>query len=248
MITEDASIDLEFYSESDALLKELSDIHNTTNVLLDETQQVLDSVGNSSNTTQSIINPLGFLFGLERFVIPSAHAAKPEINDEIHSELLSSKTKLADLKSQMESLKTSGNIDVDSINLLKQQLKDVINDIKSTSLKLDKSDLKSQGNNLKNSADFAEQVNDFSTPEKQNGKWHDNKSDIVTKIIDSNGQDVNLDVNYEKIHDGKFNIKISPNSNTKPGIYKIISTITVHLTQRKVSTNQAKQQNLKLLC
>jgi hypothetical protein len=143
-----------------------------------------------------------------------------------------------DLKSQVESLKESGNLNVDSIKDLKTQLKQTVDDIKSLSANLNKQ-LKSQGNNLNDSADSAEDINDLGTPEKQHGKWHDSESDIVTQILDPKGNSINLDITYEKVTDGKFNLKISPNAETKPGIYKIISTITVNGEEHTVESEFA---------
>src|SRR3989344_437889 len=238
MITEDAELHLEFYSESDALLKELSEIDSATTSLLVETQGVLDEIENMNDSTVRSVNPLGFLFGLKFFTIPSVNAQTPELSDDLQSELSSLKAKLVNLKSQAESLKASGNLDVDSIKDLKNQLKQIIKEIKSLSAKLNTQNLTS-GDNLNESANSAEDLNDLNTLEKQHGKWHDGESDIVTQIIDPNGKDASLDVIYEKISDGKFNLKISPDTNTKPGIYKIISTITVNGEEHTVESQYA---------
>ncbi|MEK6831566.1 MAG: LamG-like jellyroll fold domain-containing protein, partial [Thermoproteota archaeon] len=224
MITEDAELHLEFYSESDSLLKELSDLDSATTSLLVETQQIMDSIDVNSAI---IPNPLGFLFELER-LIPNADGAQPNDIEILKTSLIRLQSELSNLKSKIEELKATENLDINDIKEIKAQLKETINEIKSIASQLEKANLKSQGTDLKSSADSAEKTNDLVTPEKQQGKWKDNEGEINTKILDSHGNPANLNVSYEKIVDGKFNLRISPNSDTKPGIYKIISTITVN--------------------
>src|SRR3989338_4074128 len=224
MITEDAELHLEFYSESDSLLKELSEIDSATTSLLVETQQIMDSIDADSAI---LSNPLGFLFELER-LIPNADGAQPNDIEILKTSLISLQSKLSNLKSKIEELKATGNLDINDIKDLKAQLKETINEIKSIASQLEKANLKSQGTDLKSSADSAEKTNDLVTPEKQQGKWKDNEEEIHTTVLDAYGNPINLNVSYEKIVDGKFNLRISPNSDTKPGVYKIVSTIFVN--------------------
>src|SRR3989338_2076884 len=224
MITEDAELHLEFYSESDSLLKELSEIDSATTSLLVETQQIMDSIDADSAI---LSNPLGFLFELER-LIPNADGAQPNDIEILKASLISLQSKLSNLKSKIEELKATGNLDINDIKDLKAQLKETINEIKSIASQLEKANLKSQGTDLKSSADSAEKTNDLVTPEKQQGKWKDNEEEIHTTVLDAYGNPINLNVSYEKIVDGKFNLRISPNSDTKPGVYKIVSTIFVN--------------------
>jgi len=75
--------------------------------------------------------------------------------------------------------------------------------------------------------------------EKQTGKWSDDDTELVTDVYDVNGNKANLNVTYEKIRDGKFNVKFSPTADTKPGLYKIISTFTVDGVEHSVESEFA---------
>ncbi|MBI5859587.1 MAG: hypothetical protein HZB73_02510, partial [Nitrosarchaeum sp.] len=235
MITEDAELHLEFYSKSDSLLKELFELDSATTSLLVETQQIIDSIDADSTISP---NPLGFLFELER-LIPNADGAQPNDIETLKTSLTSLQSKLSNLKSKIEELKTMENLNINDIKELKAQLKETISEIKLIASQLEKSNLKSQGADLKSSADSAEKTNDLLTPEKQRGKWKDNDGEINTKVLDSHGNPVNLYVSYEKLVDGKFNLRISPNSDTKPGIYKIVSTILVNGEEHTVESQFA---------
>ena len=50
---------------------------------------------------------------------------------------------------------------------------------------------------------------------------------IITEVSDSDGNTVSLESKYEKIRDGKFNLKLAFDNNNNPGLYKIKTTFTM---------------------
>jgi len=110
----------------------------------------------------------------------------------------------------------------------KTQLKKVIDQIKSTANQLSKTNLKEEGAKLQKSADDIEKIGGVE-PEVtvQTDNWVGTDETIVSEVYDPQGNTVPLDVLYEKLRDGKFNIKVAFDQNSKPGLYKLKTTLTV---------------------
>ncbi|MCV0400352.1 MAG: hypothetical protein K5785_10240, partial [Nitrosarchaeum sp.] len=227
-ITDDVIFDLEFYDEYDALMLELSKIDSATELLLAETEQNLIELEHVEVSQAETTSPLGFLFGLQRFLpIQIADAAQADEIDELRIALTDAKLKLEQLKLRTDQLKTQ-TPDEKTVKDLKAEFKQTIQEIKQIITKLQKSNLSSQATGLQTIADSAENLGNVKAAEKQNGKWSDDRTDLVADVYDINGNKANLNVEYEKIRDGKFSVKLSPTTDTKPGLYKVVSTFTVN--------------------
>ena len=236
---DDVTFDLEFYDEYDALMLEISEIESATELLLAETEQNLAELDEVQVTETQTSTVLGFLFGLQRFLpLQMADAAQADEIDELRIALTDAKQRLEQLKADATQLKTQ-TPDEQTVKDLKAELKDTVKEIKSIINKLQKANLSTQATGLQNITDSAENIGDVKSAEKQNGKWSDDESELVTDVYDAKGNKVNLSVAYEKIRDGKFNVKFSPTADTKPGLYKIVSTYTVNGVEHTVESEFA---------
>jgi len=204
-------------------------------LLLTETEQSIE-VLETTETNETQTTPFsGFLFGLERFLpLQMADAAKPGEIDDLKISLGKAKLKLEELKADVVELKTQ-TPDEQTIRVLKEQLKDTVEEIKLIIKNLEKAKLSAQATKLES----AENIGKVKSAEKQIGKWSDDDSELETDVYDSKGNKVNLIVSYEKLREGKFSVKISPDLDTKPGMYKIVSTYTVDGVEHKVASEFA---------
>ncbi|KFM18079.1 Concanavalin A-like lectin/glucanase protein, partial [Marine Group I thaumarchaeote SCGC AAA799-P11] len=238
-LSDDVTFDLEFYDEYDALMLEISEIELATELLLAETEQNLIELEDAPITENETNPVLGFLFGLQRFIpLQTADAAQADEIDELRIALTDAKQRLEQLKITASELKTQ-TPDEQTVKDLKTELKETVKEIKTIINKLQKANFSSQATDLQNITNSAENIGDVKSAEKQNGKWSDDKIELVTDVYDVNGNKVNLDVAYEKLRDGKFNVKVSPDSNTKPGLYKIVSTFTVDGVEHTIESEFA---------
>ena len=236
---DDVTFDLEFYDEYDALMLEIAEIESATELLLAETEQSIAELENTEPTETQTTIFSGFLFGLERFLpLQMADAAKPGEIDDLKIALGKAKQKLEELKTDAAELKTQ-TPDEQTVKQLKIQLKDTVKEIKSIIKKLEKAKLSAQASKLESITESAEKIGDVKSEEKQNGKWSDDDSELETNVYDSKGNKVKLAVSYEKIREGKFNVKFSPDTETKPGVYKIVSTFTVDGVEHTVESEFA---------
>ncbi|QDI88856.1 hypothetical protein Nisw_04640 [Candidatus Nitrosopumilus sp. SW] len=226
-LSEDATFELEFFDEYDALLSEIEEIESAAQILLTETESSLTELNDPALSTQSFAAVLGMIFSIELF-LPSVDAANGNDVEQTKTELESLKQQLESLKIQTASLKQSGNLDEESVKDLKKQLKSILNDIKSTANKLNAND-KAQAVKLDKSSHNAKKIVDVDTfDKKQNGKWQDDETEINTEVFDSKGNKVDIKSEIQKNRDGKFTITLLPDDITTPGLYKLKTTFTVN--------------------
>ncbi|QUC64508.1 hypothetical protein NsoK4_08815 [Nitrosopumilus sp. K4] len=238
-LNENVIFDLEFYDEYDALMLEISEIESAAELLLGETDKKLNEIENLQITNNTPNPILGFLFGLEKlFPLQAAHAVQLGEIDELRIALTNAKLKLEQLKTKTLQLKTQP-LDKKSVDELKNELKNTIIEIKSIINKLQNANLSAHASDFQNIIDSAEIISDIKSPEKQSDKWSNKKTELITNVFDKNGNKASLNVVYNKIRDGKFNIQFSPTVNTKPGLYKIISTFTVNGIEHTIESEFA---------
>ncbi|MHA7734929.1 LamG-like jellyroll fold domain-containing protein, partial [Nitrosopumilus sp. S6] len=226
-LSKDATFELEFFDEYDALFSEIEEIESAAQILLTETESSLAELDDPEISAQSFSAVLGMIFSIDLF-LPSVDAANGNDIEQTKGELESLKQQLESLKTQAASLKQSGNLDEESVKDLKKQLKSILNQIKSTSNKLNAND-KAQAAKLDKSSEDAKKIADVDTfDKKQNGKWQDDETEINTEVFDSKGNKVDIKSEIQKNRDGKFTITLLPDSITTPGIYKLKTVFTVN--------------------
>ena len=231
LISEDAVLDLEFYNEYDVLMNELTELDNALQLLtidvnqtLQETIIELDSASVNQVSPNPVLNFINILF-----FIPEADAANLNDEDALKIEIENTKSEIKKLKAQLKALKEDPNPTEEEIKAAKEQLKKVIQQIKSTASQVSKTELKDEGAKLDKSADDIEKIGGVE-PEAliQTDSWIGIDETIVGEVYDSEGIKTALKVNYEKIRDGKFTIKIEFDKDSKPGLYKLKTTLTVN--------------------
>ncbi|KFM20800.1 hemagglutinin-hemolysin-like protein [Marine Group I thaumarchaeote SCGC RSA3] len=224
-ISQDAELELEFFSEEDVLLNELEELENSL-LLLEELEAELllieDSLTEDTTTAQTPI--LGFVFSF--FAIPEVDAAPPNDKEQSKLDIDEAKKQIKALKEKIQAIK-SGQVNEKDLKEAKSQLKSIISQLKSTANNLDKSNgvaaqkIKDSSANIEKIADAA--------PEDvvQENIWISQDEQITTEIYDAKGNLVEVEHQYEKIRDGKFKLKLDFDSENKPGLYKVKTTILV---------------------
>ncbi|KEQ57391.1 Concanavalin A-like lectin/glucanase protein [Marine Group I thaumarchaeote SCGC AAA799-N04] len=224
-ISQDAEFELEFFSEEDVLFNELEELENSL-LLLEELEAELllveDSLTEETESTQTPM--LGFVFSF--FAIPQADAASPNDKEQSKLDIAQVKEQISLLKQKIQSIK-SGDISEEELKEAKSQLKSIISQLKSIAKNLDKTDgvaaqkIKDSSTNIEKIADAA--------PEDltQENVWIAQDEQITTQTYDANGNLVDIEHKYEKVRDGKFKLKLDFDSENKPGLYKVKTTILV---------------------
>ncbi len=230
LISEDVVLDLEFYNEYDVLMNELVELDNALQLLtidvnqtLQETTIGLDSASVNQTSPNPVLNFINILF-----FIPEANAANLNDEDASKIEIENTIAEIIKLKEQLDALKEDPNLTEEEINAAKAQLEKVIQQIKLTASQVSKTELKDEGAKLDKSADDIEKIGGVE-PEApiQTESWVGIDETIVGEVYDSEGNLIPLKINYEKLRDGKFNIKVEFDKDTKPGLYKLKTTLTV---------------------
>jgi hypothetical protein len=241
MITEDAEIILEFYDESDVLLNEIKELENSL-LLLEELEATLDEIDQelsieSTESNTEIINPtVGFI----NILIPFVDAAPQTIDDESRSEIAITKEKIKELKNRFVALQSSDSIDELTMKELKSELKSLIVQLKQTTNKVSQTKQSNLSNILENKTTNIENISDIKDDViVQSDKWNSSEEQITVSIFDSKGNDKDISTEIEKLRDGKFNLKFSPDTNTKPGVYTVVTTVTVNGEKHTVKSEFA---------
>ncbi|MEK0370944.1 MAG: LamG-like jellyroll fold domain-containing protein, partial [Nitrosopumilus sp.] len=231
LISEDVVLDLEFYNEYDVLMNELAELDNALQLLtidvnqtLQETTISLDSASVNQTSSNPVLNFINILF-----FIPEANAANLNDEDASKIEIENTIAEIIKLKEQLNALKEDPNLTEEEIKAAKAQLKKVIQQIKLTASQVSKTDLKDEGAKLDKLADDIEKIGGVE-PEAliQTESWVGIDETIVGEVYDSEGNLIPLKINYEKLRDGKFNIIVEFDKDTKPGLYKLKTTLTVN--------------------
>jgi len=239
LISEDAVLELEFYNEYDVFMNELTQLDNAMQILTIDVNQTFQEIQAFSNSTSivptnqtsteiqtssnTILNFINILFS-----IPQADATKQTDEDASKIEIENAKAEIKKLKEQLEAIKEDPNLTEQELKEAKAQLKKVIDQIKSTADQITKTELKTEGAALKKSADDLEKVGGVESEDPiQTDNWVGTDETIVGEVYDPDGNAISLNVEYEKLRDGKFSISLAFDQNSKPGLYKLKTTLTV---------------------
>jgi len=230
LISEDAVLELEFYNEYDVLMNELTELDNAMQLLTIDVNQTLQetTIGLDPAADQTSSNPvLSFINIL--FSIPQAEAANLNDEDASKIEIENTKDEIKKLKELLKALKEDPSLTEEEIKAAKAQLKTVIDQIKATASQVSKTKLKDDGAKLQKEADDVEKVGGIEpdAPAQQDN-WVGVDETIVGVVYDSEGNVIPLNVEYQKLRDGKFSIKVEFDKDTKPGLYKLKTTLTVN--------------------
>ena len=231
LISEDAVLDLEFYNEYDVLMNELTELDNALQLLTIDVNQTLQEtiIGlDPASVNQTLPNPvLNFINIL--FFIPEADAANLNDEDASKIEIENTKAEIETLKGLIKTLKEDPNLTEEEIKAEKAQLKKVIDQIKATASQVSKTKLKDDGAKLQKEADDVEKVGGVEPEDRiQTDNWVGIDETIVGEVYDSEGKIIPLKIYYEKLRDGKFSITVEFDKDTKPGLYKLKTTLTVN--------------------
>lgn len=215
LITEDAEIILEFYDESDVLLNEIKELENSL-LLLEELEYTLDEIDHeltAEASTEITIPTLGFI----HILIPFADAAPQTMDDESRIEIANTKQQIQELKDRFESLKAANGLDELTTKELKAGLKSLIGQLKVTTLKISQTSHLDMGKNVEKKISNIESIGDVDDDTVvQKGTWNGTEEQITVSIYDARGDQKNISTQIEKLRDGKFDIKFSPDASTKP--------------------------------
>jgi len=161
------------------------------------------------------------------FSIPQADAAKQSDEDTSKIEIENAKAEIKKLKEQLEAIKENPNLTEQELKEAKAQLKKVIDQIKSAANQVSKTELK-EGAKLQKLADDIEKLGGVESEDPiQTDNWVGTDETIVGEVYDPDGNTISLNVEYEKLRDGKFSISLAFDQNSKPGLYKLKTTLTV---------------------
>ncbi|MCH8833449.1 MAG: hypothetical protein IIA81_04060, partial [Thaumarchaeota archaeon] len=229
LITEDAELQLEFYDEYDVLMQELEELEIAMALLEAEAEQILNEVESNLvvptlEETSTISDVMYFIGKL--FTIQKADAAQLDSDDQIKIEIAKAKEEIQKLKEKIDVIKNGSVLDEDELKDAKAQLRIVIDQLKVAAMNA-KTKLKTAGDDLEKSADKIEKVGDVEAEISiQKGKWVGMDEIIETVIYGPDGNEINLDYEQIKLRDGKFLIKLLSDRDGKPGLYKIVTTLT----------------------
>ncbi|GAG30065.1 unnamed protein product, partial [marine sediment metagenome] len=204
-------------------------LENVTNVITDELEQILSDseiipvVSDSSIESTSITQIISEVE--EIFSVPMADAAKLKIEDITTKEIKEIKKQIKELKSEIKKLSNTGELDEKELKEIKNHLKKTLKELKSTAKKLGNSNDSDKADKIKKAIKSIEKAAGIEPTQK--GSWSDSEKSIVTEVFDSSGNLVTLESKYEKIRDGKFNLKLVFDYSNKPGVYKIKTTFTM---------------------
>ncbi|EGP94726.1 Putative copper-binding protein, plastocyanin/azurin family protein [Nitrosarchaeum koreense MY1] len=230
LITEEVEFEFEFYNSDVMLVDEKQKIENATDLIANELEQSLKDIENeidvttpetnNNSTITDIISNIENLFSIQ-----IAEAAKLGDNDIAKLDINEVKIQVKDLKDKVKELSRNNDLDKEQLKEIKEQLKIVTKQIKSVVKNLEKNNLDDSAQRLDEIIDTIEETAGIEPI--QTGEWKDSRNTIVTEIYDPQGNLVNTVTKYEKVMEGKFNLKLSIDSNNKPGIYKIKTIFTV---------------------
>ncbi|TAK17178.1 MAG: hypothetical protein EPO37_07285, partial [Nitrosarchaeum sp.] len=204
VITENAKLTLEFYDEHDVLTNELEELENSL-LLLSELEQEL-----------------------EKPIIANTTATEPTDDGQLKTDIANTKGQILLLKEKIDSIKANKEINEHDTEEAKLQLKSILTELdqNTNSLSQNNDEMTQQ---IQNSTDNIEEIGDVAPEDMiQENIWTGNEEQITTDVYDAQGNIVDLKANYEKIRDGKFEINLDFDSNDKPGIYKVKTTLLVN--------------------
>ena len=226
LITQDAETILEFYDESDVLLNEIEELENSL-LLLEELEETLDEIDAGlieSETT--IIDPI---FGFINILIPFANAASQTAEEDSRSEITNTKQQIQNLKDKFTTLKATNSLDEQTTKDLKTELKSLLAQLKQTTQKISQTSEADKGKSIEDKTLNIENISDLEDNNTvQSDNWNGAEEQITVSIYDAKGDHKNISTQIEKLRDGKFYIKFSPDTDTKPGLYKIVTTLVVN--------------------
>ena len=231
LITEDAEFEFDFFISSEILEEEKLKLENVTDVLTNELEQSLSDseitsvVDDLSIDSVPAITEIISDFG-DSFSIQTADAAKLKEKEITDNEIKDIKSQIKDIKSQIKELSNSEELDEKEIDDIKHTLKKTLKDLKSATKILEKGNDSQKAEKIKKAIKSVENAAGIEPVQKDS--WIDSEKEIVTKVFDSAGNLVSMESKYEKIRDGKFNLKIAFDNNNKPGLYKIKTTFSMN--------------------
>ena len=160
------------------------------------------------------------------FTIQKADAAQVDGDDQLKIEIAKAREEIQKLKNQINAIKNGGTLNEAELKEAKAQLRTVIDQIKVAAMDA-KTNQKTSGDDLEISADKIEKAADVEAEISiQKGAWVGTDETLVTVIYGPDGNEITLSYVHEKLRDGKFSIKVEFNENAKPGLYKVITTLT----------------------
>ncbi|MCV0393730.1 MAG: hypothetical protein K5790_10650, partial [Nitrosopumilus sp.] len=226
LISEDVEFEFEFDHSSEIISDEKQRLHNTTNIIVNELEQILNDTQNTltvneSDKTSTIIDVISEFENI--FSIQTVDAAKPNDDDLIKIEIQNTKMQIKQLQEKIEQLSENERLDDVKLKEIKNHVKEIIHKINPIINKLEKNNFE-QANNIKN---IVKSIEDTAGIEPiQKGSWADSKKSIVIQVYDPEGNLINLDSTFEKIRDGKVSLKLLSDYHKQPGVYKIKAIYT----------------------
>ncbi len=186
------------------------------------TNQTPDSASETEqNSTGVNLNIAGYMIFP---FIPVAHANDVPESYVGLEQILATKEKIQELKERISELKQGQNVTETTISEIKAQIKSVSDSLKSVS---DSIPVQPQDEQINNLAQTLDTVIEENATKVQHTEWRDQNNTITVQIFDSQGTLVQTISEYEKIRDGKFNIRLSPQETVVPGMYSVKTTLQI---------------------
>ncbi len=247
LINEEVEFQLEYYDESEILLMQIAELENTLAELIEEQEtdnseqidtnptnnvivlpqtnstsnDITTSVEQQANSTDAVssqnntaIDPIGYLIAA---FLPFADAEQTE-KDAVLEQIVQTKQKLKQLREKLVQTKQNNTV----VSDLKDEIKEISNDLTIINQNVTDSVLPERTDDLNEYLNTTETVK-----EVQYEIWQQDNSTITTQIYSPQGQLIQTSTKYEKLRDGKFNIKLNPEQIITPGVYKIATILQV---------------------
>ncbi|NDB92797.1 MAG: hypothetical protein EB167_08930, partial [Nitrososphaeria archaeon] len=183
------------------------------------------SLTNQTSSMAYIVASLGKYLKTRYNVLPAAHADNSTNLDAL-SQIQQTKLQLQTLKEKIEQIKTDNSENKEALlSEIKSEISSLSEQLKTLSDSLDNTP---QEKPLDDLAQNLQEIPLDNGTEVQRHTWQDQNSTITVEVYDSQGTLIQTLSEYEKIRDGKFNIRLSSNQTVIPGVYHVKTILDVN--------------------
>ncbi|WKT58387.1 hypothetical protein QVH35_02875 [Candidatus Nitrosotenuis chungbukensis] len=240
LINEDVEFQLQYYDDYEVLLKQLKEMKDNLSVLTKNTEQNLTQIEtqivngdidaniNQKESSRNSINIKPINYVISTF-IPMAHADNPLSSSSFNvlNEIAKTKEKIQELREKINLINQNGTTDERLLYEIKDQIETISENLRSVSGNMTGVSLSAKSKQINNLAETFESMVTENVTEVQYDKWQEQNNVITAEIYDPQGKLIDTISQYEKVREGKFNIKLSPEKIVTPGMYHIKTTLQI---------------------
>ncbi|MGI0004295.1 MAG: LamG-like jellyroll fold domain-containing protein, partial [Candidatus Nitrosotenuis sp.] len=198
---------------------------STNQPIITENQTLANAPESGQNSTGIDLNIAGYL------IFPFIQAAHADDIPDTYvalEQITTAKEEIHELKEKISGLKQDQNVTEIAITELKDQIKSVSDSLRSVNDNISNEQQDEQINDLVQTFDTIVEEN---ATKIQYTEWRDQSNTITVQVFDSQGTLVQTISEYEKIREGKFNIRLSPQETVVPGVYYVKTILEVNGNQ-----------------